>query len=141
MTELFKCAVAPCKSCPYRKDVPSGVWAINEYVKLPEYDGEIFEQLMKGATALFMCHQNDGKLCAGWVGAHGPQNLLAIRLHNDKVDPEVSKYKSPVALFKSGAAAAKHGMRAIRRPAVRARQMVERLARKQKRLSNNSHNQ
>ena len=24
----------PCSSCPYRKDVPSGVWAHHEYEKL-----------------------------------------------------------------------------------------------------------
>lgn len=136
MTELFKCAVAPCKSCPYRKDVPSGVWEPTEYVKLPEYDGTITDQLMKGATALFMCHQNDGKLCAGWVAGHDAVNLLALRLHADKVDTETFGYRSPVPVFKSGAAAAKHGMRAVNRPGVKARQVVARLLRKRARATN-----
>jgi hypothetical protein len=30
----------PCPSCPYRKDVPSGVWAPEEYDKLPAYDND-----------------------------------------------------------------------------------------------------
>jgi hypothetical protein len=37
---------------------------------------------------------------------------------------------SPVPLFKSGAAAAAHGKRAIKRPGVRARRVIERLVRK-----------
>jgi hypothetical protein len=113
------------------------VWEVHEYNKLPEYDGETVDQLMKGATGLFMCHQQDGKLCAGWVGGHGAFNLLALRLHADKVDPEVFGYRSPVPLFTSGLAAAKHGMKAIRRPGIRARAMVARLMRKQKRRNDN----
>jgi hypothetical protein len=31
-------APKPCESCPYRKDVPSGVWSEGEYRKLPQYD-------------------------------------------------------------------------------------------------------
>jgi hypothetical protein len=58
-------AKAPCKSCPYRRDVPSGIWHSSEYDKLPQYDGEIVDQLMKGGQALFDCHQRDGNLCAG----------------------------------------------------------------------------
>ena len=34
----------PCGSCPYRKDVPSGVWAVSEYLKLVEYDRPTGEQ-------------------------------------------------------------------------------------------------
>lgn len=133
------CAKAPCKSCPYRKDVPSGVWAEHEYDKLPAYDGAIAEQAMKHAVGLFMCHQQDGHLCAGWVGAHGPGNLLAIRLAafyeigDNVLDDSVFEYTSPVPLFKSGAEAAAHGKRAIERPGPRARRTVERLAKKQER--------
>jgi hypothetical protein len=124
------CAKAPCKSCPYRKDVPSGVWAASEYDKLPLYDGTIIEQIIGGGSALFMCHQNDGKLCAGWVAAHGPENLVALRLHRDKVDPSVFDYKSPVPVFGSGEAASKHGKRSIRRPGKNAQKTIVRLLRR-----------
>ena len=101
------CAKSPCKSCPYRKDVPSGVWAKEEYDKLPLYDGSIIEQAMKGGIARFDCHQRDGHLCAGWVGVHGP-NSLSLRLLylNNRLDPSVFDYESPVPLFASGAEAA-----------------------------------
>lgn len=123
---LPTCAKAPCKSCPYRRDVPSGVWAATEYAKLALYDGSMLDQL-EGGRALFMCHQNDGHLCAGWVGCHGPDNLLALRLN--AVDDSVWGYVSPVKLFKSGAQAAAHGVRAIARPGTRAIAMIGRLAR------------
>jgi hypothetical protein len=110
--------------------VPSGVWAASEYDKLPIYDCEIIDQLAKGATGLFMCHQQDGRLCAGWVGAHGPNNLLAMRLHGRTVDPSVWAYKSPVPLFASGAEACAHGKRAITRPGHDAQRVIERLIRK-----------
>jgi len=128
----YTCAKAPCRSCPYRKDVPSGVWAANEYDKLPDYDGQIIHQALKGATALFFCHQNDGQLCAGWVGCHAA-NSLALRLHHHKIAPSVFEYESPVPLFASGTAACKHGKREIRKPGSSARGVIERLIRKRKR--------
>jgi hypothetical protein len=124
----FSCAKAPCKSCPYRRDVPSGVWDQSEYDKLPAYDGEIIDQLNAGATGLFMCHQQDGRLCAGWVGCHGASNLLAARLSASKIYPTVWSYRTSVRLFASGAEAAAHGKRAIRRPGTKALRTIVRLA-------------
>lgn len=126
------CAKAPCKTCPYRRDVPSGVWAKEEYDKLKTYDGEVFEQLDKGALGRFDCHQRDGMMCAGWIATHGARNLLALRLATD-IAPEVFKYSSPVPVFGSGEEAAKHGMCDIKRPSVAARNAVARLSRKRDR--------
>jgi hypothetical protein len=126
--DLPRPAKAPCKSCPYRKDVPSGVWHAEEYAKLSAYDGEIIEQVMKGGTGLFMCHQRDGCLCAGWVGAHGTDNLLALRLH--AVHPSTWDYSSPIPLFASGEEAAEHGMRDIEQPGQKAVRIMDRLAHK-----------
>jgi hypothetical protein len=125
-----KVAKAPCKSCPYRKDVPSGVWHASEYDKLPLYDGEIIEQVIKGATQLFDCHQKDGHLCAGWVGTHGARNLLAGRLHANELDPSVWDYQSPASLFASGQEACDHGKREIDEPGPKAQQIVGRLIKK-----------
>jgi hypothetical protein len=121
---------APCKSCPYRQDVPSGVWAQEEYETLPKYDGEIIEQLMNGGTALFMCHQQDGNLCAGWLATHGSDNLLALRLNAGKLKDEVWGYTTKVPVFASGAEAAAHGMAEIEEPGEKAKRVVSRLSRK-----------
>lgn len=125
-------AKAPCKSCPYRCDVPSGVWAAEEYERLPAFDGDIPEQLMAGATYLFMCHQDDGHICAGWVACHGPENLLALRLHGaaERLDPSVWDYVSPVPVFASGREACDHGKRDLDEPSAVAARTVARIKRK-----------
>lgn len=118
---------APCKSCPYRKDVPSGVWETSEYVKLPAYDGEVIEQLQAGATALFLCHQKDGCLCAGWLACHGAENLLAMRLHGGAVTDEAWSYETAVPVWGSGREACDHGVRGVAAPDDRARRVIGRL--------------
>lgn len=123
-------AKSPCKSCPYRRDVPSAVWASHEYEKLPEYDGSVVDQLERGTVAMFDCHQRTGELCAGWVGCHGPSNLLALMLNVNRVAPEVWEYQSPVPLFASGREACEHGLRDIEKPSGRAHRMMLRLMRK-----------
>lgn len=115
---------APCGTCPYRRDVPAGLWDSSEYVKLPLYDGETWEQ----PTALFFCHQNDGHLCAGWVGCHDTHNLLSMRIH--QVHPSTFDYESPVPLFGSGAEAAAHGLSGVENPDARARRAIARLTKK-----------
>lgn len=120
----------PCASCPYRRDVPSGVWAAGEYEKLRGYDGETFEQT---ETGVFMCHQGAGEVCAGWAGVHGHQESLALRLaivRDPDVDvPAVLGYTSPVPLFASGAEAADHGEREIGQPSPEAVAVTEKVTR------------
>lgn len=131
MVDKLSALPAPCKSCPYRKDVPSGVWDASEYAKLPAYDGDIPEQAMNGAMMLFMCHQKNGCLCSGWLGCHGPSNLLAMRLHHEAVSPEVFDYSTDIPLFASGAEASSHGMSDINSPGIAANRVIKRLERKQ----------
>jgi len=121
----------PCGSCPYRTDVASGVWAADEYEKLPGYDGEIIDQLTAGATGVFLCHQKDGNLCAGWLACHGPDNLLALRLHQN-LDPSIWEYSTDVPVFKSGAEAARHGMRDIEEPGEKANRTIRGLMKKKR---------
>lgn len=125
---LLKAPKAPCKSCPYRRDVPAGIWAESEYDKLERYDGEPFTQI--DGLSLFMCHQKSGELCGGWLGCHGPHELLALRLHADEVDPTVFDYTTSVPLFESGAAAAEHGMSGIEEPDDLAIRTIDRIAEK-----------
>jgi hypothetical protein len=108
--------------------VPSGVWCAEEYLKLPRYDGDTGQQFMAGATGLFYCHQQDGKLCAGWVGCHDMHHAAAVRLH--PIAPEAYSYRSPVPLFATGAQAAAHGLADIQEPGERAQRAIRRLLNK-----------
>lgn len=119
----------PCGSCPYRQDVPSGVWEQEEYEKLRAYDGTIAEQAIAGAGRLFMCHQGDGNLCAGWAGCHGMRDLFAARLHAGLLHESVWDYESPVPLFSSGAEAAEHGEADLDWPSPEAEAVVEKITR------------
>ncbi|MGC7093936.1 DUF6283 family protein [Amycolatopsis lurida] len=128
-------APRPCASCPYRRDVPSGIWHANEYAKLPRYDTETGEQ----PVGLFQCHQNDDdkhrRICAGWAGCHDGDELLALRLavHAGRISPETARavvnYQSPIPLFDSGAAAAEHGVRDINAPDSEALRTMEKIRR------------
>jgi hypothetical protein len=121
----------PCPSCPYRRDVPSGIWAPEEYAKLPAYDRPTGEQ----PPQAFYCHQRTGELCAGWAGCHDMANALAMRFAclQGEVDPAVFDYVSPVPLFGSGAEAAEHGMQDIAAPGPDARCKMRQLHRLQAR--------
>jgi len=127
--KTLTCAKRPCASCPYRKDAPSGLWARDEYEKLPSYDGEIIDQLMNGGIGVFLCHQKNGHLCAGWVAAHGPQNLLALRLDHD-IDPSVYDYKTDIPVFSSGSEAYAHGIRDMEEPGRKAQKLMVKLLEK-----------
>lgn len=127
----------PCDTCPYRLDVPSGVWAASEYAKLPPYDNPTPFQ----PIGVFMCHQNDmsepaARVCAGWAGCHDGTGLLALRIAVSRGDmtPEVAEaicdYTTPVALFRSGAEAAEHGMAQIDAPSPDAEQAMVKIIRK-----------
>lgn len=120
----------PCASCPYRKNVPSGIWDECEYEKLPRYDGEMHEQ---SATAVFMCHQNDdGSVCSGWLAHRDPADMLAVRigLLQGEMDPVCLDYSTDVELFESGTAAAEHGMKDIEKPSPAAIGVMDKIERK-----------
>lgn len=128
MSDLPRPSKAPCGTCPYRRDVPAGIWDASEYAKLPRYDGETMEQFIAGGTGLFFCHQNNGHLCAGWVGCHDMNHGIAVRLN--AVAPETFDYVSPIPLFDSGAEAAEHGLSGIDNPDKKARAAIAKLERK-----------
>lgn len=132
MTDLKGPAPNPCESCPYRRDVPSGVWSEEEYRKLPGYDGEMHSQHMQ----MFQCHQNSAdsdkvRLCAGWVACHGAENLLALRIGvaTGQIDfAEVAGYTTHVPLFESGEEACEHGVEDIDWPSPEAQALVEKIS-------------
>ena len=126
MSDLPKPAPKPCGSCPYRCDVPSGIWERHEYEKLPQYDGPTWGQ----NVALFMCHQRDGNLCSGWLACHDPQELLALRFPG-RVDESAYSYKTK-SLFASGREAHDHGVRDLTALGDKAAKMMAGIIKKQR---------
>ncbi len=134
----------PCASCPYRRDVPSGVWAASEYAKLPPYDNETPFQPM----AVFLCHQTDqdnpaARVCAGWAGCHDGGSLLAVRMGSlnglsSETIEAICGYTTTVELFASGAEAAEHGMAGIDAPSVDAERAMAKIIRKRPSVSGQS---
>jgi sarcosine oxidase delta subunit len=129
-------APRPCTYCPYRRDVPSGVWSAEEYAKLARYDRPTWEQ----PPAVFRCHVHDrdserGTVCAGWAGCHDCDELMALRVGTltGEIPVETAEairaYRSPVPLFDSGAEAAAHGMREILNPGPEARKAIRKIGR------------
>lgn len=113
--------------------MPSGIWDPEEYAKLPTYDGETGEQAVAGATGVFLCHQQDGRICAGWAGCHSMDDSLALRLaaatgaiDGDELDATLD-YETAVPLFASGAEAAAHGLREVPSPGPAAVRTIQRL--------------
>ncbi|MFD7972971.1 DUF6283 family protein [Streptomyces clavifer] len=126
----------PCDSCPYRRDVPSGIWAVEEYEKLRRYDVPTPEQ----PAAVFLCHQNDrgsetSRLCSGWLGCHDTHHLLALRiaaldgtLDTTNLEAAVT-YETSVPLFATGNEAADHGEAAIAAPGPDAVRFMDKITR------------
>ncbi len=132
MAEPAKVRSQPCVTCPYRLDAPSGLWAAEEYAKLPGYDGPAGQQALTGALGAFHCHSTPERVCAGWAGYRAPRDLLAVRLGvlSGSLDESALSYTCPVPLHPTGAAAAEHGLRDLGHPgedAVSAAAKVRRL--------------
>jgi hypothetical protein len=129
MAKVKPPAPRPCGSCPYRKDVPSGVWHPKEYAKLLDYDKPTGEQ----PPGVFMCHQQDGCLCAGWVAVHDMHHSLAMRfaLSMDRIEDKdidaIFDYQTDVPLFASGREAAEHGLEKIADPDPKADRIIKTL--------------
>lgn len=127
MTPTLPPAARPCGSCPYRRDVPSGVWDASEYAKLPRYDLPTGEQ----PIGVFLCHRQDGRACAGWCAVHDMDECLALRFaaaEGTVTDYEALRdYETDVPLFASGAEAAQHGLREIAAPGPEARRLQQRI--------------
>lgn len=119
----------PCTACPYRRDVPSGVWSDNDYNKLSLYDEPTFAQPFQA----FSCHATPDRYCHGWAVVHTSRgheyDLLALRFRDCGEIPEAA-----VELFGSGTEAAEHGKRDAEAPGDDAVKTVARLKWKYTRL-------
>lgn len=125
----------PCQSCPYRKDVPSGVWHPDEYVKLLEYDKDTAEQPL----AVFMCHSGDAEhtLCRGWLECHGDQ-LLSLRLALIRGQFTFDAIGvCDVEIFDTALEAAEHGMAEINNPSEKAHETISKVLQIKERRNGN----
>lgn len=126
-------APEPCGSCPYRRDVPPGIWAAEEYHKLTRFAGEATPERLP-ALGTFLCHQTHplGRetLCRGWLTVE--RESLAVRLGciEGRIDPRQVDAPVTALLYDSGAQAAAMGLRGVRRPSGAAKRLIARLARK-----------
>lgn len=115
-----------CSACPYRQDVPSGVWAASEYEKLAAYDAPTYAQPM----GRFHCHAAPEFVCHGWAVVEGrkvgQEANLALRLWPlDGPEPTEG-----VPLFASGTEACEHGLYDVDAPSPEATATSQRLLRK-----------
>jgi hypothetical protein len=105
----------PCTTCPYRRDVPPGIWAPAEYDRLRAYDEPTGGQPAVG----FACHTDPALYCHGWavVGSSRGHafDLLALRIDPVEIPP------AAVPLFPSATAAADHGLAGAADPPAEAR--------------------
>lgn len=119
----------PCASCPYRQNVPQGIWDWSEYSKLERYDADTAEQPVN----LFMCHQGEGDICMGWWSCgDDPFELLAVRLAviRGEIDLEELEKRANVPIHPTHTAAAGHGVMGINNPDARARAAIDKIVTK-----------
>lgn len=135
MTTVKAPAPRPCETCPYRRDVPSGVWDVEEYEKLPDFDGPTWSQ----PPSVFICHSQLDRLCAGWVAVHDMTENLGVRiaaatgtLSRETIDA-LPDYETAVPVFGSGLEAAQHGLRDVEAPSWEAVVATGKLQRRRRR--------
>ncbi len=88
---------SPCKTCPYRKDVPLRHWAIEEFKGLLDSEKEQF-----GRT--YGCHKKDDTVCKGWLMNQDKRNfpsiMLRLSLTKNKITREyLDKLTCAVEMF------------------------------------------
>jgi hypothetical protein len=120
----------PCFSCPYRKDVPSGVWHTEEYEKLRKYDEPPIGEMP--ALEIFLCHQTKvaGQeiVCKGWCMVHIDSIAVRLAQLQGQLFPEAFT-PTKAELHASGNAAADFGEKDIKRPKANAVKVSEKLRR------------
>lgn len=124
----------PCPACPYVQSTASGIWAREEYEKLPKYDPGQFIPDM----SVFQCHHTSEKkslICQGWLDCHGADELIGIRLaHIQGRIPDDFDYEpSEAVVYASGQEAMEFGVRDIENPSDEALEQIDQLS-KMKRI-------
>lgn len=115
----------PCASCPYRRDTPPGIWAAEEYRKLPAWDTQF------GGNGVFLCHhtpQIERKtVCRGWLVVHGDNITARLTAMSGVELTEENKKMTVAPLYRSGAEACKAGLRGVARPPEKAKAVIQKI--------------
>jgi len=69
---------SPCNDCPYRKDAPLRLWAVEEFQDLLESDNK--EEHGTNFAPVYGCHKKDGHICVGWLMNQDKRRLPSIPL-------------------------------------------------------------
>lgn len=132
MSEKLAMNREPCASCPYRRDTPAGIWAAEEYRKLPAWDDDY-------QPGVFLCHHTPlidcQTVCRGWIVVHG-NNLTARLTAMTGVElnaENIKLTKSP--LYRSGAEACRAGLRGVAKPKTEAKQVIQKLTHARRKLA------
>jgi hypothetical protein len=111
----------PCATCPYRRDTPPGIWAPEEYLKLPRYDRDEI-------APVFLCHHRERKTaCRGWLSVHRDSVAVRLAVLTGKIEPEAVHVYVGVDLYWSGAEACRAGLAGVEFPDPGARAAIVRL--------------
>lgn len=138
MSNKFTVAPNPCATCPYRKDTPSGIWAQEEYDKLPEWDEPM------ALRGVFLCHNGckdtkDKMLCRGWFEVH--RDNISVKLAEFKTElTKANRKPTKVPLYASGAEARAAGMAEIELPSDEAFEAMGKITEKRERLKRKATN-
>lgn len=121
------CCDEPCRTCPYRRDVPAGLWDPVEYHKLIAYDVDTSSQ----PIGVFLCHYTNSDnptLCRGWL-AVGGWELLGVRLAVTTGHLDPAEVDRPIAtdVFDTGTDAAMWGLSGVADPGPDAQAAIARL--------------
>lgn len=119
----------PCRSCPYRRDTPPGIWAASEYAKLLRFSpgGQEIPEI-----ALFLCHRSPyagQSVCRGWLTVEADSVAVRLALIVGRVTPAQVAAPVKAPLYATGKEAARAGRRGVAAPCLRARATIERLER------------
>lgn len=120
-------APRPCSTCPYRRDTPPGIWAPEEYAKLPPYDDNL-------AWGTFLCHLTTSTgvetVCRGWLAVHAESVAARLAVLRGELTNEQRYAPVDVPLYSSGAEACEAGMAGVPEPDEAAKAAVARLLRR-----------
>lgn len=120
----------PCGSCPYRKDVPAGVWHPEEYTKLSGFTPK--DPRSVPAMGTFLCHNHEEKdrvLCRGWTFVERESPAVKLLVYLGRVEPDDVCQTPRTPLFETGQEAALHGLSGVKKPTKAARRLQDKITR------------
>ena len=115
MTERLHVAPRGCSTCPYRRDVPPGIWEREEYEKLRMFDRDVSRmEDPTPALAIFLCHQTPmtgvETLCRGWLSTHRDSVAVRLGVTMNKIDPDLIPDEEESLYYSSGTEACEAGI-------------------------------